>query len=51
LMKMFEEEQDMSRLINVTIGKFLDEMAENYPDNEALVYHELGLRYTYRCNG
>jgi len=38
----------MSRLINVTIGKFLDEMAENYPDNEALVYHELGLRYTYR---
>src|SRR5450631_8932 len=47
-MKMFEEEHGMSRLINVTIGKFLDEMAENYPENEALVYHERGLRYTYR---
>jgi fatty-acyl-CoA synthase len=45
---MIEEEQGMSRLINVTIGKLLDEMAENYPDNEALVYHERGLRFTYR---
>jgi fatty-acyl-CoA synthase len=38
----------MSRLINLTIGKLLDDMAERYPDNEALVYHERGLRYTYR---
>ena len=38
----------MSRLINLTIGKLLDDMALRYPDNEALVYHERGLRYTYR---
>ena len=38
----------MSRLINLTIGKLLDDMAERYPDNEALVYHERGLRYSYR---
>jgi len=38
----------MSRLINLTIGKLLDDMARRYPDNEALVYHERGLRYTYR---
>ena len=38
----------MSRLINLTIGKLLDAMAERYPDNEALVYPERGLRYSYR---
>ncbi len=38
----------MSRLINLTIGKLLDGMAERHPDNEALVYHERGLRYSYR---
>ena len=38
----------MSRLINLTIGKLLDEMAERYSDNEALVYPERGLRYTYQ---
>lgn len=38
----------MSRLINLTIGKLLDDMAQRYPDNEALVYYERGLRYNYR---
>ena len=38
----------MSRRIDLTIGKLLDDMAGRYPDNEALVYHERGLRYSYR---
>lgn len=38
----------MSQAIDVTMGRLLDDMAEHYPDNEALVYHERGLRYTYR---
>lgn len=32
----------------ITIGELLDETVARYPDNDALVYHELGLRYTYR---
>lgn len=32
----------------ITIGGLLDEMAERYPDNDALVYVEPPLRYTYR---
>ncbi|GBF34091.1 long-chain-fatty-acid--CoA ligase [Desulfocucumis palustris] len=32
----------------ITIGQLVDEMAYRFPDNEALVYHELGIRYTYR---
>lgn len=38
----------MSRQIDCTIGKLLDGMAERFPDNEALVYHERALRYSYR---
>ncbi len=38
----------MSRRIDLTIGKLLDDVAVRYPDNEALVYHERGLRYSYR---
>jgi fatty-acyl-CoA synthase len=45
---MTKEEKGMSQLINLTTGKLLDDMAVRYPDNEALVYHERGLRYTYR---
>jgi len=33
--------------ITDTVGGLLDRMAHSYPDNEALVYPELGLRYTY----
>jgi fatty-acyl-CoA synthase len=43
-----KEVQGMSRRINLTIGKLLDDVAGRYPDNEALVYHERGLRYGYR---
>ncbi len=38
----------MSKQIELTIGALLDDMARRYPDNEALVYNERGLRYTYR---
>ena len=38
----------MSQQIELTVGALLDDMARRYPDNEALVYAERGLRYTYR---
>ncbi len=38
----------MSKRITHTFGELLDDMAQRFPDNEALVYHERGLRYTYR---
>jgi fatty-acyl-CoA synthase len=38
----------MSRQLDVTVGGLLDQMAERFPDHEALVYHERGLRYSYR---
>lgn len=31
----------------ITIGQLVDEMASRFPDNDALVYHELGIRHTY----
>jgi fatty-acyl-CoA synthase len=38
----------MSQQLTHTIGSLLDEMARRYPDNEALVYPERGLRYSYK---
>ena len=38
----------MTQLITHTVGSLLDEMALRFPDNEALVYHERGLRYSYK---
>ncbi|MBJ6749720.1 AMP-binding protein [Geomonas anaerohicana] len=38
----------MSKEINLTVGALLDDIAGKYPDNEALVYVERGLRYSYR---
>ncbi len=37
----------MSELLDITIGKLLERTAEQYGDNEAVVYHELGIRHTY----
>jgi len=37
----------MSQQIELTVGALLDEMARRFPDNEALVYPERGLRYSY----
>lgn len=39
----------MSHEITCTVGGLLDEMARKYPDNDALVYPERGLRYSYRA--
>ena len=38
----------MSQQIEFTVGGLLDDIAARFPDNEALVYVERGLRYTYR---
>ncbi|GAB7028294.1 AMP-binding protein [Geotalea toluenoxydans] len=38
----------MSTQLDFTIGGLLDHIAATYPDNDALVYPELGLRYSYR---
>ncbi|MGA7829154.1 MAG: AMP-binding protein, partial [Geobacteraceae bacterium] len=38
----------MSRFLECTVGGLLDEMAVRFPDNDALVYVERGLRYSYR---
>ncbi len=35
-------------MISRTIGEILDETAEDYPDNDALVYVDRDLRYTYK---
>src|SRR5689334_9877751 len=40
--------QSMAQLLHATIGQLLDSVTTQYPDNEALVYHDRGLRYTYR---
>ena len=38
----------MVQHLDFTIGGLLDHIAATYPDNDALVYPERGLRYTYR---
>jgi len=37
----------MSKQIELTIGKLLDEIAARFPHNDALVYPERGIRYSY----
>lgn len=37
----------MGRQLDYTVGGLLDRIAERFPDNEALVYPDRGLRYTY----
>src|SRR5512138_319953 len=34
--------------LNVTTGRMVDEIARQYPENDALVYVDRGLRLTYR---
>lgn len=38
----------MSQQISLTTGALLDDMARRYPGNDALVYPERNLRYSYR---
>lgn len=37
----------MSELLNVTIGELFDQTVAKYPDKDALVYVDRGLRYSY----
>jgi fatty-acyl-CoA synthase len=37
----------MGTALDVTVGGLLDDMARRYPDNDALVYWERGIRYSY----
>lgn len=37
----------VSELVHKTMGKIMEETAAKFPDREALVYPELGLRYTF----
>jgi fatty-acyl-CoA synthase len=38
----------MSELLHVTVGKLLEQTARAEGEKEAVVYHDLGLRYTYK---
>jgi fatty-acyl-CoA synthase len=38
----------MSNQLNFTVGGLLDHIAGSYPDNDALVYVDRGIRYSYR---
>ncbi len=38
----------MAEQLNFTVGGLLDHVAGRYPENDALVYVERGLRYSYR---
>ncbi|GFO69062.1 AMP-binding protein [Geomonas limicola] len=38
----------MSQQLDFTVGALLDDVAARFPDHEALVYVERGLRYSYR---
>ncbi len=38
----------MSQQLDFTVGSLLDHIAGRYPDHDALVYPERGLRYSYR---
>ena len=45
-----EEAQEVNRqegVLELTLGELLDTQARNHPDNDALVYVDRGLRYTY----
>jgi len=38
----------MSQQIELTVGALLDDTAARFPDNDALIYVERGIRYSYR---
>jgi len=38
----------MAAVLNVTVGGILEQMAQKYPDQDALVYPDRGLRFSYR---
>jgi fatty-acyl-CoA synthase len=38
----------MAELLNVTVGRLLEQVAMEHPEHEAVVYPDRGLRYTYK---
>ena len=38
----------MEKLINKTLGSFLDEIADKYPNSDAIIHNKKNVRYTYR---
>jgi fatty-acyl-CoA synthase len=46
--KMSGRIHEMSKKLQITMGQLLEDMAERYPDNDALVYPDRALRYSYR---
>lgn len=38
----------MAENMHITVGKLLESITAQHPNNEALVYHDRGLRYTYQ---
>lgn len=38
----------MAAEVHVTVGKLLEQMADTYPEHEAVVYSDLNLRYSYK---
>ena len=45
---MTEISKNNSQLMEITIGDMFDEIADRFPNNEAIVYPHEGIRYTYR---
>jgi fatty-acyl-CoA synthase len=45
--EIYVECENMNELIRITIGDLLDKTAEQYPDNEAVVYTDREFRKTY----
>lgn len=38
----------MPELMHVTVGQLLEDIANKYPENDAVVYNERGIRYSYK---
>lgn len=36
----------MDEILHITVGKLLENIAQEHPENEAVVYADRGLRYT-----
>lgn len=47
LSKSFEGDELMGNLLNMTIGKLLEEKARLHPEHEAVIYSDRNLRWTY----
>lgn len=51
LLTTVDESEELNKregVLDITLGELMDIQARNHPDNDALVYVDRGLRYTYR---